>query len=206
MSISGINGNQDGNMGIYANRSDKPQNPGTGIRKDDQEEEQRRMIGPAFKLESSGGVQKPFIYNVQKDDQGNMKILFGQKAPASNGLDDAFLNRVHDAFNKADLPAGTYSVWEDGEGKLHIEDYAEAEPGELDEVAEEDDTAHTPEKLKADTEKTDGTKDDKDADDGWNWMIMELIPDPDDPDNPYKARRRIVAQGKGRTPGVDSSK
>jgi len=199
MSMNGVGSVPGDHTGIYADQPGKTQSPNTAW-PDEQEEQRRRQIGPAFELEQPKGLQKPYIYSVEKDEQGNMKILFGQKPGAAGDPDNAFLNRVHEAFNRTDLAPGTYSVWEDGDGKIHME---EAEDEAFHERSREGDDKHGLEKIKEKDSQTEDDKKAKDEDHGWNWMIMELIPDPEDPDNPYKARRRIVAQGKGRVPGVN---
>jgi len=48
--------------------------------------------------------------------------------------------------------------------------------------------------------KDDKVENDKEKEDEGSWCITEMIPDPEDPDDPSKATRRIVAQGKGKPP------
>lgn len=202
MPVNGIGGSPNDIMNVHADRNEPVRENRPEVR-EETEEERRRRIGPSFAVEQSDGIQKPYIYGVQKDDDGKLQVTFGQKIPSADDPDSDFLNRVHDAFNKSDLAPGSYSVWEDEDGKLRIEEYAEN--GEAVSAADTEDSRQL-ERLKEKVDKTDETEeeDDKDTDDGSSWMIMELIPDPEDPDNPYKAKRRIVAQGKGKTPGVNA--
>lgn len=152
--------------------------------------------GPAYKVEQGDGIQKPYAYQVQKDEQGGKKISFGQND--TEGLNDAFLSKVHRAFNQSDFAPGVYDIREGADGKLDIKEAGGADKRESPSGQEKTRRADRKEK-QSPADKT-AKKDEKD--DGSSWMIMELIPDPEDPHNPYKATRRIVAQGKGRAPGA----
>ena len=200
MSINGISHNGQEPIGVYAGRKEPAGGPDPG--RGDEQQQKQNKIGPAYLVEQSEGIQKPFIYHIQKDEQGNMKILFGKSDPQKTN--DEFLEKVYHAFSKTDLSSGTYSIQKDQKGNLLIEK-AEDHDAVKDVKSEKNDKKAS-EKSKEKADKTEKMSKEDDDDDGSEWMIMELEPDPEDPHNPYKAKRRIVAQGKGRLPGVDAGK
>lgn len=196
MPINGIHSNeQTSTLGINALSAEKAQdNPGVkgtvGSGEDDQ-----IKAGPAYALDEPDGYRKPYSYDVKKDEDGNTKITFGSEAAQAGKPENAFLEKAQKFFDRSDTHPGLYSVSEDADGKLSVEEIREI--GQSKEAAPEKSGGK-----KEIEEKEDANKEE----DNCSWMIMELIPDPEDPDNPYKAKRRIVSQGKGRVPGVDASK
>ncbi len=131
MSINGINHGNNEYSGVYATKNMEMPEQREGVRERSEKYEER-ISDPAYRLDESEGAQKPYRYRVEKDGQGNVRVVFGERRSAKT---------------------------------------EEAQKEERKDAA--------------------------------SWAITELIPDPEDPDNIHKAKRRVVARGTGQMPGMD---
>ena len=156
--------------------------------------------GPAYQVEESQAKNGPKVYSIAKDDQGKWEILLDGKPGVKDKANELFLQKAEEALQ--DLPVGRYLARLNDDGTVDVKAITDEDTS----PAADTDALNGDKAQKQLMEKNGETsEDDKktNEDEGWSWCITELIPDPQDPDNPQKAKRRIVAQGKGRTPGVN---
>lgn len=135
------------------------------------------------------------LYRVAPDENGDLKIQGDGRALKELRELDGFK-----ALGRMDAPNVAKEPQRSEPDRLNRPNNAIA-------ASQEDLRKQAPEKNRRPEDAAEKGEDDKKASDpdaGWSWAITRVEQDPDDPENRLKARSYVVAQGMGRTRGVDA--